>query len=128
MEKTTPRTALMLSQETVKSARALRGGKVNDLVFAALVRTLGHAKAQTVDFYLDTRLAVDDAERYEQSVRLLLGEHGGGLVIGGIKTELAKQIGIERSKESLLTHVRAAEQAIQMASRQSSAKPVNPWT
>jgi uncharacterized membrane protein YebE (DUF533 family) len=102
----------MLSQETVKSARVLRRGKVSDMVFAALVRTLGHSRAETVDFYLDTRMAVDDPERYERSVVSLLGEHGGSMAIEGIKTELAKTAGIERSRESLLAQVRAAERAI----------------
>jgi hypothetical protein len=104
--------ATMLSHETVKSARVLRRGKVSDVIFAALVRTLGHSRAETVDFYLDTRLAVDDPERYERSVVLLLGEHGGRMAIEGIKTELAKTAGIERSSESLVAQVRAAERAL----------------
>src|SRR5207244_13344002 len=84
-----PLSARMLSQETLKSARVLRRGKASDLLFSALVKTLGHSRAETVDFYLDTRLAVDDPERYERLVRLLLGEHAGGLAVEGLKTELA---------------------------------------
>jgi len=114
--------ATMLSQETVKSARVLRRGKVSDMVLAALVRTLGHSRAETVDFYLDTRLAVDHPERYEKSVRLLLGEHGSSLVIEGIKTEIANMAGIARSSESLLAQVRAAEGALRKASGPASAR------
>src|SRR5205814_225473 len=50
--KASPLKARMLSQETVKSARVLRRGKASDMLFAALVKTLGHSRAQTVDFYL----------------------------------------------------------------------------
>jgi hypothetical protein len=119
--------AKMLSQETVKSARVLRRGKVSDMVFAALVKTLGHSRAETMDFYLDTRLAVDDPERYEESVKLLLGEHGSGLVIEGIKTEIANTAGIERSAESLAAQVRATEGALRKASRRAPAKPAKAW-
>ena len=127
MAKASPSTATMLSQETVKSARVLRRGKVSDMVFAALVRTLGHSRAETVDFYLDTRLAVDDTERYEQSVGLLLGENGSSLVIEGIKTEIARTAGIERSSESLLAQVRAAERALGKTRRLASASPAKAW-
>jgi hypothetical protein len=113
----------MLSQETLKSARVLRRGKVSDIVFAALVKTLGHSRAETLDFYLDTRLAVDDPERYERSVKLLLGEHGSSLVIEGLKTELASTAGVERSSESLVAQVKAAECALRKAS-----KPAKAWT
>jgi hypothetical protein len=117
MAKTLPMEAKMLSQETVKSARVLRRGKVSDVVFAALVKTLGHSMAETMDFYLDTRLAVDHPERYEKSVELLLGEHGSSLVIEGIKTEIAKTVGIERSSESLVAQLKAAEGALRKASK-----------
>jgi hypothetical protein len=122
MAKTSPLMARMLSQETVKSARVLRRGKVSDMIFAALVRTLGHSRAETIDFYLDTRLAVDDPERYERSVAMLLGEHGGNMAIEGIKTELAKTVGIERSSESLLAQVRAAELTLRKG-RLASVRP-----
>jgi len=122
MAKTSPLTLSMLSQETVKSARVLRRGKVSDMIFAGLVKTLGHSRAETLDFYLDTRLAVDDPGRYEQSVRMLLGEHGSSLVIEGIKTEIANTAGIERSSESLVAQVRAAEGALRKAS-----KPAKAW-
>src|SRR5438477_727804 len=117
----------MLSRETVKSARVLRRGKASDLLFAALVKTLGRSRAETVDFYLDTRLAVDDPERYERSVMLLLGEHAGGLAVEGLKTELATTTGIERSSESLLTHVKAAERALRKESKPSSGKSIKAW-
>jgi len=117
----------MLSQDTVKSARVLRRGKVSDMIFAALVRTLGHSRAETVDFYLDTRLAVDDPERYERSVALLLGEHGGCLAVQGIKTELANTVGIERSNESLLAQVRAAERSLRKENKQAFVDPSKAW-
>jgi len=117
----------MLSQETVKSARVLRRGKVNDMVFAALVKTLGHSRAETVDFYLDTRLAVDDPERYEQSVKSLLGEHGSSLVIEGIKTEIAMTAGIERSSESFVAQVRAAESALRKANKPAPSRHAKAW-
>jgi hypothetical protein len=107
----------------LRSARVLRRGKVSDMIFAALVKTLGHSRAETLDFYLDTRVAVDDPERYEQSVTLLLGEHGSSLVIEGIKTEIASTAGIERSSESLLAQVRASETALRKASRLASIRP-----
>jgi len=82
------------------------------LIFRALVRTVGLTNAETIEFYVDTRLAVQDPLSYERSVRLLLGAHGGRLVMEGLKTELARGSGIERSSESFFGQVRAAEHAL----------------
>ena len=97
------------------------------MVFAALVKTLGHSRAETLDFYLDTRLAVDDPERYEESIRLLLGEHGSSLVVEGIKTEIAITAGIDRSSESLVAQVKAAEGALRKASKLAPARHAKAW-
>ena len=112
----------MLSQETLKSARVLRRGKASDLLFSSLVKALGRSRAETLDFYLDTRLGIDDPERYERLVKLLLGEHAGRLALEGIKTELATTTGIDRSSESLLAEVRAAERALRKENKPSSSR------
>jgi len=102
----------MLAQETGKTTRVLPGGRVTNLIFRALVRAVGLTNAEAIEFYVDTRLAVQDPLRYERSVRLLLGEHGGRLVIEGLKTELARASGVERSNESFFGQVRTAEHAL----------------
>jgi len=102
----------MLAQETGKRARVLPGGRVTNLIYGALVRMVGLGNAEAIEFYVDTRLAVQDPPRYERSVRLLLGEYGGRLVIDGLKTELARGSGTERSNDSFFSQVRAAEHAL----------------
>ena len=102
----------MLAQETRKSARVLPGGQLTNLIYRALVRTVGSSNAETIEFYVDTRLAVQDPSAYEKSVNLLLGDHGGRLVVDGLKTELARSSGIERSGESFFGQVRASERAL----------------
>ena len=102
----------MLAQERRKSARVLPRGQVATLVSRALVGMVGSTNAEAIEFYVDTRLAVEDPASYERSVRLLLGDHGGRLVIEGLKTELAKGSGIERSSESFFSQVRASERAL----------------
>lgn len=102
----------MLAQETGKSARVLPGGRVTNLIYRALVRTVGLTNAETIEFYVDTRLAVEDPATYEKSVKLLLGDHGGRLVIDGLKTELARGTGVERSSESFFSQVKASERSL----------------
>jgi hypothetical protein len=93
----------------------LPGGRVPNLIHGALVRVLGPTNAEAIEFYIDSRLALEDPSGYEKSVKLLLGEHGGRLVIDGLKTELAKGSGIERSSESFFGQIRAAERALRLA-------------
>jgi hypothetical protein len=110
----------MLAQET--RTRVPLGGTVTGLISRALVRMMGQADAEAVDFYVDTRLAVEDPAAYEKSLRLLLGEHGGGLVIDGLKTELAKGSGVERSGDSFLGQVRASERALLRSAKAHPAR------
>ncbi len=102
----------MLAQETGSGPHIPPGGQLANLIHGALVRVLGPANAEAIEFYVDTRLAVEDPEAYERSVRLLLRGHGGRLVIDGLKTELAARSGAERSNESFLGQVRAAQRAL----------------
>ena len=102
----------MQATETVKITRVLPGGQIPNMIYSAMVRMLGLANAEAIEFYIDTRLAVEDPERYEQGVKSLLGEHGGSLVIAAIQSELAKASGADRSKDSFVGQVRAAEQAL----------------
>jgi hypothetical protein len=111
----------MLVQEAGKGARVLPGGPVTNLIYRSLVRMVGPSNADAIEFYVDTRLAVDDPAGYERSVKLLLGEYGGHLVIDGLKTELAKGSGTERSSESFFSQVRAAERAFR--ANAASARP-----
>jgi hypothetical protein len=103
---------IMLSRQTSKGASAPTKVELTSLVYGSLVRMLGHTNAEAIEFYIDTRMAIDDPERYETSVKRLLGDHGGNLIINGIKTELAAESGTERSSERLLTQVRAAQNAL----------------
>ena len=73
---------------------------------------VGLTNAEAIEFYVDTRLAVEDPAAYERSVRLLLGDFGGRLVIDGLKTELAMGSGSERSSESFFSQIRASERAL----------------
>jgi len=102
----------MLVQEPGKVARVIPGGPVTNLVYRALVKMVGQTNADAIEFYIDTRLAVDDPAEYERSVGLLLGDHGGHLVMNGLKTELARGSGTERFSESFFSQVRAAERAL----------------
>ena len=102
----------MLAQEKRKGAHVMPRGQATILVSRALVGVVGSTNAEAIEFYVDTRLAVEDPVSYERSVRLLLGDHGGRLVIEGLKTELAKRSGIERSSESFFSQVRASERAL----------------
>lgn len=111
----------MLAQKTERAARTLPGRQVASLIYGALVRMVGHTNAEAIEFYIDTRLAVQDPLSYERSVRLLLGEHGGRLIIDGLKTELARGSGTERSSESFFSQVRAAESAFLRLARATSA-------
>jgi len=111
----------MLAQETGKRARVLPGGRVTNLIYGALVRTVGLSNAEAIEFYVDTRLAVQDPQRYERSVKLLLGEFGGRLVIDGMKTELARGSGVERSSESFHGQVKAAEHALLRPTKAASS-------
>ncbi|MDA4116119.1 MAG: DUF3227 domain-containing protein [Thaumarchaeota archaeon] len=108
----------MLAQE----ARACipLGSTVAGMISRALVRMMGPADAEALEFYVDTRLAVEDPLAYEKSLRLLLGEHGGSLVIEGLKTELAKVSGVERSRDSFFGQVRTSERALL---RSANARP-----
>lgn len=101
----------MLAQKSERASRILPGRQVTSLIYGALVRMVGRTNAEAIEFYIDTRLAVQDPLTYERSVRLLLGEYVGSLVIDGLKTELAKGSGTERSSESFFGQVRAAESA-----------------
>ena len=107
----------MLAQESERVARVLPGGQVTNLIYRALVRMVGLNNAEAIEFYIDTRLAVQDPQAYERSVRLLLGEYGGRLVIDGLKTELARGSGTARSSESFFGQVRAAENAFLIPAR-----------
>jgi hypothetical protein len=102
----------MLAQETLKGDRVLAGAQLTSFVYGALVKLLGLTNAQAIEFYVDTRLAVDNPDGYEQSMRRLLGEHGGSLVINGLKTELARGSGTERSSESFRSQVSTAEHVL----------------
>jgi hypothetical protein len=87
-------------------------------VYRALVSMLGAKNSAAVDFYVDTRLVTDDPERYEQAIRLLLGEHWGSLVIQGIKSELsAADHGQVSPKESLASMVGKYERTLARRSR-----------
>ena len=80
---------------------------LDSVVYGALVHMLGLRTADAIDFYVDTRLATDDPERYEQAILLLLGRHGGTLVMHGIRSELETSKGGERlTKESFGGQVR----------------------
>jgi hypothetical protein len=82
------------------------------MIYGALVRVLGRERAEIVDFYIDTRLAAADPDRYEQAVVSLLGE-GGRLVIRGIKSELAKSGRVHAmANDSFSVEVRAVEKAL----------------
>jgi hypothetical protein len=111
----------MLAQETGSGAHIPHGGQLTDLIHGALVRMVGPANAEAIEFYVDTRLAVEDPEAYERSMRLLLREHGGRLVIDGLKTELASRSGAERSNESFFGQVRATERALRRPKKTGSA-------
>jgi hypothetical protein len=110
----------MLAQETTKSDRALHRCQVTSLIYGSLVRAVGPTNAEVLEFYVDTHLAVDNSERYEESMRRLLGEHGGGLIIDGLKAELAMGSGAELSHESFRSQVRAAEHALLFAKRNTA--------
>lgn len=97
-----------------KGGRVLRGGEIPNIIYGALVRMLGLGNAEAIEFYVDTRLAVDDPERYESSLRLLLGEQVGSLVVTGIKTELARKSGAAGWGESLLGQVRTSERTLHL--------------
>jgi hypothetical protein len=102
----------MQAIETAKRAPVLPGGQIPNLIHDALARMLGAANAEAIEFYIDSRLAVDDPARYETYVKLLLGEHGGSLVIAAIKNELARRSGLDRSTDSFLGQVKAVENAL----------------
>jgi hypothetical protein len=102
----------MLAREIESGSSVMVRGRLATLIYRALVRTVGKANAEAVEFYVDTRLAIEDPAAYERSVKLLLGEHGGSLLIGGLKTEVARAGGVERSGESFFSQVRAAERAL----------------
>jgi hypothetical protein len=83
------------------------------LVYAALVRLLGRERAEILDFFVDSRLAAADPEKYEQAVQILLGDSGGRLVIDALTSELARFARVAHAgKESLLTEVRAIEKTL----------------
>jgi len=87
------------------------------MVYEALVRVLGRERADIVDFYIDSRLAAADPERYERAVESLLGE-GGRLVIRAIKFELAKSGRVESTgNESFSGEVRAVEKVLVRSSQ-----------
>jgi len=78
-------------------------------VYEALVRVVGRERAEVVDFYIDSRLAFTDPERYERAVESLLGE-GGRVVMRAMKSELAKSGRVEgMANESISREVRAIE-------------------
>jgi hypothetical protein len=91
------------------------------MVYGALVRVLGRERAEIVDFYIDSRLAIVDPERYERAVEDLLGEGGGRLVIRALRTEITRlgRTG-KPASESLLSEVRMLEKAF--------AHPTHPGT
>jgi|SRR5271163_3954906 len=83
------------------------------LVYEALARVVGRERAETVDFYVDSRLASTDPDRYEMAVRDLLGEANGRLVIRAMKWELAKSGHVRGTiGESFSSEVRAVEKAL----------------
>jgi len=86
---------------------------ISRIVYGALVRVLGRERAQIVDFYVDSRLAASDPERYERALEGLLGGEGGRLVIRGIKSELGRSGRVECvESESFYGHVKAVESAL----------------
>jgi hypothetical protein len=103
----------MVAQELSPREPISPSALVPELVYEALMRTLGRDRAEVVDFYIDTRLAAEDPERYERAIKSLLGEHGARLVTRAIKSELAKPGRVENGRdESLLTEVRTVEKAL----------------
>jgi hypothetical protein len=92
-----------------KSART--PASIPTLVYAALIRLLGQERAEILDFFIDTRLAALEPDRYERAVLNLLGEEGGRLVITALSSELARSTTVAHSRtESLLTEIRMVEQ------------------
>jgi len=102
----------MLSQESPpKSIRRLPS--IPTLVYAVLVRLLGRERAEILDFFVDSRLAAIDPDKYEQAVHGLLGENGGRLIITALTSELARSARVAHGgKESLLTEVRTVEKTL----------------
>jgi hypothetical protein len=86
---------------------------IPSLVYATLVRLLGRERAEILDFFVDSRLAAADPDRYERAVRSLLGENGGRLVITALTSELARSARVAHAgKESLLNEVRTVEKTL----------------
>jgi hypothetical protein len=106
------RIADMLSQDfPPKSIRT--PVSIPSLVYATLVRLLGRERAEILDFFVDSRLAAADPDRYERAVRSLLGENGGRLVITALTSELARSARVAHAgKESLLSEVRTVEKTL----------------
>jgi len=86
---------------------------IQALVYGSLVRLLGRERAEVVDFFVDSRLAAVDPDRYERAVESLLGEEGGLLVLNALKSELARSArAASLWNESLLAGVRMVEKAL----------------
>jgi hypothetical protein len=103
----------MATQEILHRTVHLSRTLAESAVYGALVHLVGVRAADMIDFYVDTRLATDDPEKYEQVIKLLLGEFGGGLLVQGVKSELTtpngKPTGI---KETFGDQMRAFERAL----------------
>jgi hypothetical protein len=83
------------------------------LVYASLVQLLGRERAEILDFFVDSRLAAADPDRYAQAVQSLLGDSGGRLVITALTSELASLARVAHAgKESLFTEVRTIEKTL----------------
>ena len=65
-------------------------GRTSNILYGALVCAVGLSSAEAIDFYVDSRLAALDPVRYEQSIKKLLGEHGGDLIVRAMRSELAR--------------------------------------
>ena len=87
--------------------------QVPKLVYESLARVLGRERAEVVDFYIDSRLASIDPDRYERALGDLLGRTNGSLVIRAVKSELAKTRHARGAlDESFSGEVRALERAL----------------
>jgi hypothetical protein len=96
-----------------QQAGQLAFSPIPKLVYEALSKVVGRERAEVVDFYLDSRLASTDPDRYERALKDLLGEEGGRLVLRAMKSELAKSGHVHGAvNESFSGEVRALEKAL----------------